>query len=212
MGSAPTVPSSQSISSSPFHSQQLSQTQVTQHHFQSLASLPFSIGQLDEKQIALYDIPNSKEMQKKYDNATIKMLFNQFQNSYFNFYCKRAKQNNISIDLDKRKNISILVIVGSSIKNAQSKHIEGTYQKNSEDLSSALLIRHLFHFTYGVTSIKTYTFCGSPMREITIPSSVTSIEDSAFAGCSSLTQIEIPSSVTSIGKKYFRWMRVIGSK
>ena len=41
------------------------------------------------------------------------------------------------------------------------------------------------------------------MTSIEIPSSVTSIGNSAFRGCSSLTSIEIPSSVTSMGDYTF---------
>ena len=41
------------------------------------------------------------------------------------------------------------------------------------------------------------------LSEIVIPSSVTSIGDSAFAGCRSLSEIVIPSSVTCIGKGAF---------
>ncbi len=37
------------------------------------------------------------------------------------------------------------------------------------------------------------------MRTVSIPSSVTSIANYAFAGCSGLTSVSIPSSVTSIG-------------
>jgi len=42
------------------------------------------------------------------------------------------------------------------------------------------------------------------VKEIVISTSVTSISDSAFEGCSSLTSVDIPTSVTSIGGVAFR--------
>ena len=56
----------------------------------------------------------------------------------------------------------------------------------------------------GVTSIGDSAFsdCRS-LTDITIPGSVTSIGNGAFCGCSSLTDITIPSSVTSIGESAF---------
>ena len=55
-----------------------------------------------------------------------------------------------------------------------------------------------------VTSIGDRAFYGcSSLSEIVIPSSVTSIGDRAFYGCSSLSEIVIPSSVTSIGNGAF---------
>ena len=52
-----------------------------------------------------------------------------------------------------------------------------------------------------VTSIGDYAFDGcSGLTTITIPSSVTSIGSYAFSRCSGLTAITIPSSVTSIGE------------
>ena len=56
----------------------------------------------------------------------------------------------------------------------------------------------------GVTSIGDSAFsdCRS-LTDITIPGSVTSIGNGAFSGCSILTDIMIPSSVTSIGESAF---------
>ena len=55
-----------------------------------------------------------------------------------------------------------------------------------------------------VTSIEDYVFADcSSLTSITIPESVTSIGDYAFAFCSSLTSITIPESVTSIGNSAF---------
>ena len=47
------------------------------------------------------------------------------------------------------------------------------------------------------------TIQNNKLKEITIPSSVTSIEDFAFSDCNTLTQVTIPSSVASIGHNPF---------
>ncbi len=56
----------------------------------------------------------------------------------------------------------------------------------------------------GVTSIGfiTFLYC-SNLTSVTIPNSVTSIGRCAFCGCSGLTSIEIPNSVMSIGDRAF---------
>ena len=46
-------------------------------------------------------------------------------------------------------------------------------------------------------------FAPAGLTEYTIPDSVTSIESSAFSGCSSLTSVTIPDSVTTIGRFAF---------
>ncbi|MDO4306690.1 MAG: leucine-rich repeat protein, partial [Eubacteriales bacterium] len=55
-----------------------------------------------------------------------------------------------------------------------------------------------------VTSIgeSAFEYCSS-LRSVTIPSSVTSIESRVFENCSSLSSVTIPSSVTSIGANAF---------
>ena len=55
----------------------------------------------------------------------------------------------------------------------------------------------------GVTTIGDYAFDYTHLTHITIPSSITSIGNSAFSGCESLSGITIPSSVTIIGSYAF---------
>ncbi len=55
-----------------------------------------------------------------------------------------------------------------------------------------------FNAPEGVTAIMDYAYYGSQMEEITLPSTLESIERLAFKDCANLTKIEIPASVTSI--------------
>ena len=56
-----------------------------------------------------------------------------------------------------------------------------------------------------VTSIGNSAFCGcSGLTELTLPNSVTSIGNGAFAYCSGLTELTLPNSLTEIGKSAFR--------
>ncbi len=60
-------------------------------------------------------------------------------------------------------------------------------------------------FNGNVTSIGNSAFCAcESLTSVTIPNSVTSIEGQAFYECGSLTNITIPNSVTSIGGQAFR--------
>jgi hypothetical protein len=55
-----------------------------------------------------------------------------------------------------------------------------------------------------VTSIGNYAFAGCSLTSVTIPNGVTSIGRCAFVGCSSLTSVTIPNGVTSIGDYAFQ--------
>ena len=62
-----------------------------------------------------------------------------------------------------------------------------------------------------LTSIDVSDFTGTTFNDVrsyitgvTIPNSVTSINDTVFQNCSSLTSVTIPNSVTSIGKQAFK--------
>ena len=56
---------------------------------------------------------------------------------------------------------------------------------------------------YTVTAINNAVFPNSAVTSVTIPDSVTSIPDAAFANCFQLTNISIPNSVTYIGYSAF---------
>ena len=54
-----------------------------------------------------------------------------------------------------------------------------------------------------VTSLEDYCFSGSSLTSIDIPSSMTSLGDGCFSACRAIISIDIPSSVTSLGDYCF---------
>ena len=78
------------------------------------------------------------------------------------------------------------------------------YDAGKATLISFISDKKSFTIPSSVTSIGDKAFCGcSSLRQITIPLSVTIIGGNAFTNCWSLEQITIPSSVTSIGDSAF---------
>ena len=61
----------------------------------------------------------------------------------------------------------------------------------------------LVRLSFGITCIEVGTFEDSSLSGIVIPSSVTSIKNSAFQNCRRLASVSIPNSVTSIGNSAF---------
>lgn len=56
----------------------------------------------------------------------------------------------------------------------------------------------------GITTIRNYAFCYSPITSIEIPNSVTNIGNNVFQACSKLTSITIPNSVKTLGNFVFQ--------
>ena len=105
------------------------------------------------------------------------------------------------------------------IKYAALAKLNKTWDDEEEETFGATIKSHTFEngvgtieFDGDVTSIGDSAFyeCSS-LTSVTIPDSVTSIGDSAFYECSSLTSVTIPDSVTSIGNEAFNGCSLLTS-
>ena len=54
----------------------------------------------------------------------------------------------------------------------------------------------------GLVRIRSACFAGTSLSEVTLPSTLQSIEESAFEGCVNLTRLELPEALESIGKNF----------
>ena len=119
---------------------------------------------------------------------------------YYAFYgCTGLTSLTIS---DKVSNFSAVAFNGCSIK-------ELIVAYGSQKVTSLMVISRTtlekVTLPNTVTSIEDQAFYGAAaLKEITIPNSVTNIGAAAFRGCSGLTAIDIPNSVTTIGDSAFR--------
>ena len=102
---------------------------------------------------------------------------------------------------------TILKEINVSEDNTAYTSIDGIlYTKDGKILIACPMGKEETNITIpnGVTSIDYSAFKGcSNLASITIPNSVTNIGDYAFSNCSNLTSITIPNSVTSIGEYAF---------
>ncbi len=89
--------------------------------------------------------------------------------------------------------------------NIEFSFIDGIlYNKDASTLLCCLAGKTTMTIPNSVTSIENGAFAGCfSLTSVAIPNSVTSIGESAFSGCSSLTSVAIPNSVTSIGESAF---------
>ena len=97
----------------------------------------------------------------------------------------------------------ISIIVDES--NPSFSSIEGIlYNNDATTLIYCPITKKTVTIPNSVTSIDYSAFYGcSGLTSVTIPNSVTSIGERAFSGCSGLTSVTIPNSVTSIGERAF---------
>lgn len=112
------------------------------------------------------------------------------------------------------------ITIPASVTYVGKDAFEDTEWQTRQLLSGNIYINNVFYkakgkqaiidIKEGTTLISPYAFSeygyvGSSQVTVTIPTSITTIGDCAFANCVGLKAVEIPNSVTSIGKEAFRY-------
>ena len=93
----------------------------------------------------------------------------------------------------------------TSIANFAFQFCDNLHRINITDVAAWCGIYHEISATLPFDAYYDLYLNGAKLTNLTIPSSVTSINENAFFNCSSLTQLTIPSSVTSIGDAAFAY-------
>ena len=127
------------------------------------------------------------------------------------YNCKRLENVSLPSYLNKldETNFSLcpkLAAINVDHESVYFKSDDGVlYSKNGLTLLRYPIGKSETSFTIpsGVVTIGSYAFYHSNLESIVIPSTVTTIESSAFSYCKNMVQIEIPNSVTKIGMMAF---------
>ena len=77
------------------------------------------------------------------------------------------------------------------------------YSKDLTELKCFAVARSTIQFPPEVTSIGSFAFAGSMIKQLVIPETVTAINPQAFLDCRELTSVELPNSIESLAHMMF---------